>query len=105
MTNIAAVAEPGQLFLKTMDGCSGAFTPFAGIDADRTAIEAARLAARILSGKETRNQLVSWYGDPEEFEQAGFRLSKRANMFHQGECKSATDIADPECPHCGRSQI
>jgi molybdopterin/thiamine biosynthesis adenylyltransferase len=101
MANRASFAKTGQSFQKSMAGCSGAFTPFAGIDADRTGIEAARLAARILSGKETRNQLVSWYGDPEEFEQAGFQLSKRANLFHPGERKSVTDIADPDCPHCG----
>lgn len=102
ITNRAAFAMPGQLFQKSMAGCSGIFTPYAGIDADRTAIEAARLAIKILTGKETRNQLVSWYGDPEAFGQAGFHLSKRAqNLFSPGDCKSQIDITDSECPHCG----
>lgn len=100
LVNRASFAEAGQSFQKSMAGCSGVFTPFTALDADRTAIEAARLTGRILSGRETRNQLVSWYGDSEEFEQLGFRLSKRARLFHPGECQSAGDLADAECPHC-----
>ena len=88
-----------------MAGCAGVFTPFAAIDADRTAIEAARLTARILTGKESQNQLVSWYGDPEEFERAGFALSNRAKRFQPGERKCVTDIADSACPHCRGRRI
>jgi hypothetical protein len=32
-------------------------------------------------------------------------LSKRTKTFHPGECRSVTDIADPECPHCGCNSI
>jgi len=105
MANRASFAKAGQQFQKSMAGCAGVFTPFAAIDADQTAIEAARLIARILTGKERQNQLVSWYGDSEEFERAGFALSIRAKRFQPGERKCVTDIADSTCPHCRGRQI
>jgi molybdopterin/thiamine biosynthesis adenylyltransferase len=105
MANRASFAKAGQSFQKSIAGCAGVFTPFAAIDADRTAIEAARLAARILTGKEIQNQLVSWYGDPDEFERAGFALSKRAKRFQPGERKCMTEIAESACPHCRGRRI
>ena len=105
MANRASFAKAGQSFQKSIAGCAGVFTPFAAIDADQTAIEAARLTARILTGKEIQNQLVSWYGDADEFERAGFALSHRAKRFQPGERKCVTDIAESACPHCRGRRI
>ncbi|MBX9600040.1 MAG: ThiF family adenylyltransferase [Bryobacteraceae bacterium] len=101
LTNRASFAEAGQSFQQTIAGCSGVYTPFSALDADRTAIEVARLTGRILSGKEIVDSLVSWFGDPEDFSAKGYRLSKRTHLFQPGECKSAP-AADSECPHCAQ---
>lgn len=98
--NKASFANRGQTFQRSIAGCSGTFAPFAGVDADRTALEAARLVARILTGKETENVLVSWFGYPDEFLEAGFTLSTRAELFQPGDCKRIKDFATRECPHC-----
>jgi hypothetical protein len=100
LTNRASFAKAGQSFQKSFAGCSGTFTPFASVDADRTAIEVARLAVNILSGKESQNSLLSWYGDPTHFHENGFELSERAQLFRQGECRRESGFASPECPHC-----
>jgi molybdopterin/thiamine biosynthesis adenylyltransferase len=104
LVNKASFAQPGQSFQRSFAGCSGTFTPFSGIDADRTAVEAARLIARILRGQEAENLLVSWFGFAEDFEGAGFTLSARARRFQPGDCKRRTDFATPGCPHCGNWQ-
>lgn len=100
LTNAAAFAQPGQAFQRTYAGCAGTFTPFAGTDADRTALEAATLAVRILMHEETDNVLVSWFGDPSHFVQAGFALSPRARLFQPGERRRETRYARGDCPIC-----
>jgi hypothetical protein len=101
LANRASFVRPGQVVQTSLAGCSGIFTPFAAIDADRTAIEAARLIAKILRGQEGHNHLlVSWLGDTEDFTQAGFTLSIRARQFQPSDCKKTTDFLAPECPHC-----
>jgi len=81
LKNMAAFAAPGQNYSRRYAGCSGLFTPFSALHADRTALEAANLAADILKGLQQRNQLVSWYGDPHAFLDAGFQTTKRVNLF------------------------
>ena len=100
LQNGASFARAGQQFQKSFAGCSGSFTPFSAIDADRTALEAARLATRILEGKEERNVLVSWFGDTEDFEKARFELSKRAQLFNIGDRRYSLDFTVRDCPHC-----
>jgi hypothetical protein len=100
LSNRASFAMAGQSFQKSLAGCSGTFTPFACVDADRMAIEVARLAANILSGKESQNLLLSWYGEPTRFQDDGFELAERAQLFRWGECRSEFGFASPECPHC-----
>ncbi len=100
LTNAASFASPGQPFQRTYAGCAGTFTPFAGIDADRTAIEAATLAVQILMHEETDNVLVSWFGDPRPFLRAGFALSPRAQLFQPGERRRETRYARLDCPVC-----
>lgn len=99
--NGSAFAIPGQMFARSVAGCSGTFTPFACWDADRTASEAARLAAMILTGQQRHSVLASWFGNPDVFLKSGFRLSPRANMFRQNEVKLVYDFRSEEC-RCGQ---
>jgi hypothetical protein len=96
LNNSSAFASAGQAFGQSLAGCSGTYTPFGSWDADRTASEAARLAARILTGRERQSVLVSWFGDPEEFT-AHFRLSPRAGMFKPGEVKTVYSFRNEGC--------
>lgn len=95
--NKCAFSAPGQRFAETFSGCAGTFTPFSGLNADRTALEATDLAVKVLAGSQTRNALVSWFGNPQEFTKAGFRLSGRAAEFSSGEVHIVQDFANPSC--------
>ncbi len=86
LRNMSAFSAPGQNFLKTFAGCSGFFTPYSVLHADRTAIEAAALAVDILKGSQKgTNCLLSWYGNPREFLEAGFKPSDRVRLFKPGQ--------------------
>jgi molybdopterin/thiamine biosynthesis adenylyltransferase len=85
LRNMSAFSAPGQNFLKTYAGCSGLFTPYSILHADRTALEAATLTADILRGLQKRNLLLSWYGDPGAFLDAGFRQTERIRLFSPGQ--------------------
>ena len=98
--NQSAFAAPGQKFQKSFSGCAGTFTPFAGVDADRAAIEAATVAARMLRKDETENQLISWRGHGDDFTRAGFQLSARGRMLRVGEWRRETEYRNVECPIC-----
>lgn len=97
LVNRSAFADPGQTFGRSLAGCAGLFTPFTGLDADRTAAEAARLVAAILSGAQRRNVLKSWFGDPAAFLNARFRLSPRAVLFQPGAWKIEEDFRCRSC--------
>jgi molybdopterin/thiamine biosynthesis adenylyltransferase len=99
--NRAAFAGPGQTFQQSFAGCAGTFTPFAGVDANRAAIEATALASRVLNGEEIENVLISWRGETAAFRQAGFRLSERGRMFKTNEWRRETGHARRDCPVCG----
>jgi hypothetical protein len=101
--NQAAFAAPGQSFQPSFAGCAGTFTPFGGLDAERTANEAARLASRILLKRQTSNLLISWRGDDVDFSAAGFRLSARGKMSKPGDYKIETSFVRSECLSCGPS--
>jgi hypothetical protein len=98
--NQAAFAAPGQRFQQSFAGCGGSFTPFANADATQTAIEAARLVADILLGKETENVLLSWRGDGADFTAAGFHLSLRGKMVRAGERRREVGFHKAQCPDC-----
>lgn len=97
--NKSSFSAPGQRFAKSFSGCAGTFTPFSGLDADRIATEAAELAARILLGQQSRNVLVSRFGNPADFLDAGFSLSDRARLFTPGEVRKVSDFVESSC-HC-----
>jgi molybdopterin/thiamine biosynthesis adenylyltransferase len=102
--NAASFAAPGQSFQKSFAGCAGVFTPFSALDANRVATIAARHAVNVLLGKEERNLLISWLGERQPFEQSGFRVSIRTQMFAAGEERIETGFAADRCPVCGGRQ-
>jgi len=101
--NQGAFAAPGQQFQPAFAGCAGTFTPFGGVDAERTANEAARLASRILLNRQTSNALISWRGEDDDFSSAGFQLSARGKMIKPGDRKSEHAFARTDCLSCGAS--
>jgi molybdopterin-synthase adenylyltransferase len=101
--NRAAFAEPGQDFQKTFSGCAGMFTPFADVDADRAAVEAARVAAGMLLKEVPENLLISWRGTSGDFESAGFSLSPRGEAFGKGEQRRERRFVRSDCPSCGKA--
>lgn len=104
LANAASFAEPGQQFHRTFSGCAGSFTPYAALDADRTAVEAVRSVVGALRERHTAKTLVSWFGDDTSFRQQGFRLSARAALFAPGDCRGTVDFVRDDCPCCGRGR-
>jgi hypothetical protein len=102
--NAASFAEPGQTFHRTLSGCAGAFTPYAALDADRTAIEAVRGVVSFLSSPQPSSILVSWFGDDSTFRQQGFRVSSRASLFSPGDRRATNDFTRVDCSCCGRNR-
>jgi hypothetical protein len=103
LVNIGSFVAPGQVIQKSLAGCAGTFSPFSAFDAQRTALEAASLAAGGLAGQQTENVLVSWRGDRREFEDAGFRLSPRGTDVRHGQRVfwKGPDFANRGCVICG----
>jgi molybdopterin-synthase adenylyltransferase len=60
LENRAAFAAPGQTFGRALTGCGSLYTPYASIDAVRTAVLAAKLVVDVLTGREVGNPLLSW---------------------------------------------
>ncbi|OGR89812.1 MAG: hypothetical protein A3J74_08265, partial [Elusimicrobia bacterium RIFCSPHIGHO2_02_FULL_57_9] len=85
LANAAALLEQNQNFQRSYAGCSGTFNPLTELDADRAALEAARIVVEILTNKLSESLLVSWCVDREPAEKAGLRLSKRGKSFTSGE--------------------
>lgn len=100
--NQAAFTAPGQAVYRSYAGCAGVFIPYAGIDADRAALEAANLAARVLGEQEKANRLVSWRGDPAAFLAAGFQLSPRAQVIGANQLHVEHHFSRDDCPVCTR---
>ncbi|MCC6175204.1 MAG: ThiF family adenylyltransferase [Chloroflexi bacterium] len=78
--NRAAFAAPGQSFGRDISGCGTLYTPYGSADAVRTAVMATRLAIDALTGRELGSPLLSWKGDPDAFQAAGFRLAPRFSL-------------------------
>lgn len=99
--NQSAFAAAGQQFQPAFAGCAGTFTPFSGVDAERTANETVRLASRVLLNRQTSNALISWRGDDDSFLSAGFQLSARGKMLKPGDLKIETSFPRVDCLSCG----
>lgn len=102
LVNLASFAAPGQHFERTMGGCAGQFVPFAALDADRIAGEAARLAVHILTHGEREHVLVSIREDERAFCDAGYRIAPRARLIASGSRHRETRHIRSDCPTCSR---
>ena len=60
LVDITSFYDPGQTFSRNIAGCSSTFTPFGAIDAQRAALECARLVDRVLRGHAKGPLLVRW---------------------------------------------
>ncbi|RKH03475.1 ThiF family adenylyltransferase [Corallococcus carmarthensis] len=96
----ASLYEPGQSFTAAIGGCAGTFTPFGSLDAQRAAIEAARVSIRVLAGEMGGSILVSWFEPNLEQQSAKFVLSSRARQMSPGGRAEVTQHAG--CPRCRR---
>lgn len=106
LVNTAALTKPGQQIQRSVAGCAGTFSPFSGLDADRTALEAAALAGRILTGEQSAGALVTWRGDDGLFERLGYQLSPRATLVAPGTrvTVNAATLAQHDCPDCATAR-
>lgn len=98
--NRASFAASGQSFGKTVSGCGSLFTPYGALDAVQTATVAARLAIDLLTGGEPGNPLLSWKGNSDQFEAAGFKVSNRYAMSEQQLNEHRYAFAAHDCPVC-----
>jgi molybdopterin-synthase adenylyltransferase len=100
--NRADFAEPGQYFAKDVSGCATMYTPYADLDAARTAELAARLALDFLRGRSVGHPLLSWKGDSEAFRAAGFRTSARYGLDEKALHEQRFSYARETCTACRR---
>lgn len=105
--NTAALTAPGQEIRLSLAGCIGTFSPFSALDARRTALEAAELGAAILTGALTEASLLTWRGERTAFEQAGYRLSRRAALIGPAAriIVPGHEFARAECTVCGAQGV
>jgi molybdopterin-synthase adenylyltransferase len=100
LINMSAFTAPGQNLLRTIEGCSGTFTPFGYVDAQHAAGETVRMALDVLAGELDSPTLCSWQTSRRNFERAGGRLSRRGDGVQPGSSIRITDFARPECLCC-----
>jgi hypothetical protein len=83
--NRASFARAGQEYLQTMAGCSGAFSPFSSLDAERAALECVRAVRDLVCAGKTEAAVVSWLESKSGFRDAGLVLSELGEDMHEGE--------------------
>lgn len=103
VVNRAALAATGQDFQRSFAGCGGTFSIFSAVDAGQAASLGTTLAVNILTGALTKNVLVSRRGDQPTFLQAGFKLSKRGELFNPRDVIETTDFIRQDCPLCKKA--
>jgi molybdopterin/thiamine biosynthesis adenylyltransferase len=90
----AALCAPGQPFTSSVGGCAGTFTPFGSMDAQRSAIEGARVAIRILTSTQpTGSVLTTWLDTTDPFERGDVLPSARARQLVAGQRVDTIDHA------------
>lgn len=100
--NRADFAAPEQFFAKDVSGCATMYTPYADLDAVRTAELATRLALDFLRGRSIGHPLLSWKGDGEAFRAAGFQTSDRYELDEKALYERRFSYARESCVVCGR---
>jgi hypothetical protein len=98
--NRAAFAAYGQSFGKDDLGCASVYTPYGGIDAQKTAESAVRLGLDGLTGRESSTPLLSWKGPDDAFKAAGFRVSPRYLLTADQLYERRYSYIDLQCPVC-----
>ena len=93
--------EQDREFGRELSGCGSLHTPFASLDATRTAVLAVALGLCSLSGREQHNVVESWRGDPRAFLEAGFRTSARFDSTAEELAKQRMWKVNPRCRVCG----
>lgn len=99
--NRSAFAAYGQSFGKDDLGCGSLYTPFGGLDAQKTAEQAVRLALDGLLKHEKQSPVLSWKGKSEAFMVAGFQLSPRYQQTEDKLRENRYGYINPACPACG----
>jgi len=98
--NCSFAEKSDRPYTKNVNGCSGTFTPYGGLDSMQTALTASRLALDFLQGNIKENPLVSWKGNAVKFRENGFQTSNRFDKsldYLQG---YNTDYIRSDCKLC-----
>lgn len=99
--NRSAFSDYGQSFSKDDLGCGSVYTPFRGMDAQKTAEATVRLVVDGLLQHENQSPLLSWKGRSEAFVDAGFKLSSRYLQTEDQLRENRYCYVNPSCPVCG----
>lgn len=99
--NRSAFAAYGQSFGKDDLGCGSLYNPFGGLDAQKTAEQAVRLALDGLLKYEKQSPVISWKGRSQTFTAAGFQLSPRYQQTEDQLRENQYGYINPACPVCG----
>lgn len=101
LRNRAAFAAYGQSFGKDDLGCGSLYTPYSGLDAQKTAMLAVQLSLDALIGREQGSPILSWKGSDTNFIAAGFQTSPRYEMTNDQLDTSRYSYINSQCPVCG----
>jgi len=103
LSNYAAFAgKSDRPYTMNINGCSGTFTPYGGVDSMQTALMATRLALNVVRGETTENCLVSWKGQAKQFRENGFSTSPRYEESLDVLENGTTNFIRTDCKACGR---
>ncbi|OPJ54765.1 ThiF family adenylyltransferase [Alkalithermobacter paradoxus] len=106
LNNSAALAgKSDKPYTKNINGCSGTFTPYGGLDSMQTALIASRLALKVIKSEIKDNPLVSWKGSSEEFRKNGYETSPRYEKSLDDLQKENTDYIRSNCMCCLEGRI
>jgi hypothetical protein len=100
--NMASLVAPNQAFQRSIGGCSGTFTPFGALDAERAGLEAAREAIAALREEAPSSSLKTWVTSKSAVADGGFRLSRRGEALADDSTTRDVNVARPDCPVCAR---
>ncbi|SHH76940.1 Molybdopterin or thiamine biosynthesis adenylyltransferase [Caloranaerobacter azorensis DSM 13643] len=107
LNNYASFAgRSDKPYTKNINGCSGTFTPYGGLDSMETALLASRLALRVINNQVIGNPLVSWKGNSKEFEANGYETSPRYEQSLDYLQRDSFDYINFDCKYCykGRNE-
>lgn len=102
LVNMASLVAPGQQFQRSIAGCSGTFTPFGALDAERAGIETAREVIACLTTDSATARLNTWVVSKDAITAAGFSLSHRCETLAEGALVRDTTFPRADCPACSR---